>query len=37
LGPHHSTRDWWACCACHLPLANKDFVHRYDEHFSMKK
>ena len=23
-----------ACRACHLPLANKDFVHRYDEYFS---
>ncbi len=24
------------CRACHLPLVNKDFVHRYDEHFSKK-
>ena len=24
------------CRACHLPLANKDFVHRYDEHFTGK-
>ncbi len=24
------------CRACHLPLANKDFVHRYDEHFAGK-
>lgn len=23
-----------ACRACHLPLANKDFVHRYDEYFA---
>lgn len=25
-----------ACRACHLPLASKDFVHRYDEHFAQK-
>jgi hypothetical protein len=25
------------CRACHLPVANKDFVHRYDEHFAQKK
>ena len=25
-----------ACRACHLPLVNKDVVHRYDEHFSQK-
>ena len=25
-----------ACRACHLPLVTKDFVHRYDEHFSQK-
>jgi Cytochrome P460 len=24
------------CRACHLPLVNKDFVHRYDEHFGKK-
>jgi len=24
------------CRACHLPLANKDFVHRYDEYFSAR-
>lgn len=24
------------CRACHLPLANKDFVPRYDEHFSQR-
>lgn len=24
------------CRACHLPLVNKDFVHRYDEYFSKK-
>lgn len=26
--------DLTTCRACHLPLANKDFVPRYDEHFS---
>ena len=26
--------DLSTCRACHLPLANKDFVPRYDEHFS---
>ena len=25
------------CRACHLPLAAKDFVPRYDEHFAQKK
>ena len=29
--------DTAACRACHLPLKDKDFVPRYDEHFSMKK
>lgn len=29
--------DFATCRACHLPLANKDFVHRYDEHFASKK
>ena len=29
--------DTATCRACHLPLANKDFVHRYDEHFNGKK
>jgi hypothetical protein len=24
------------CRACHLPLANKDFVHRYDEYFASR-
>jgi hemoglobin len=24
------------CRGCHLPLAGKDFVHRYDEHFGQK-
>jgi Cytochrome P460 len=25
-----------SCRACHLPLVNKDFVHRYDEYFGQK-
>ena len=29
--------DLATCRACHLPVANKDFVHRYDEHFAQKK
>lgn len=29
--------DLTTCRACHLPLASKDFVHRYDEHFAQKK
>ena len=24
------------CRACHLPLANKDFIHRYDEYFEKR-
>lgn len=29
--------DLTTCRACHLPVANKDFVHRYDEYFSSRK
>ena len=29
--------DLSTCRACHLPLAAKEFVHRYDEHFAQKK
>lgn len=29
--------DLATCRACHLPVANKDFVHRYDEHFMGRK
>lgn len=29
--------DTATCRSCHLPLASKDFVHRYDEHFAQKK
>lgn len=32
-GPEDPT----TCRACHLPVANKDFVHRYDEYFAQKK
>lgn len=28
--------DTNTCRACHLPLAGKDFVHRYDEHFASR-
>jgi hypothetical protein len=28
--------DLSTCRACHVPLKDKDFVHRYDEHFSTK-
>jgi hemoglobin len=29
--------DTNTCRACHLPLVNKDFVHRYDEHFASRR
>lgn len=29
--------DTATCRACHLPLKDKDFVHRYDEHFAGRK
>jgi hemoglobin len=28
--------DLNACRACHLPMADKDFIHRYDEHFASR-
>jgi hemoglobin len=28
--------DLNTCRACHLPVANKDFIHRYDEHFASR-
>jgi hypothetical protein len=31
-----SQDDLNTCRACHLPLAGKDFVHRYDEHFATR-
>ncbi|NOS80775.1 MAG: cytochrome P460 family protein [Nitrospira sp.] len=29
--------DFTKCRACHVPLAQKDFVHRYDEYFDSRK
>lgn len=29
--------DFTKCRACHAPLAQKDFVHRYDEYFDTRK
>lgn len=29
--------DTATCRACHLPVAGKDFVHRYDEHFAGRR
>lgn len=31
-----SPEDLNTCRACHVPLAAKDFVHRYDEHFATR-
>lgn len=28
--------DFTKCRACHTPLAQKDFVHRYDEYFQTR-
>ncbi len=36
-GRARGPEDTATCRACHLPLANKDFVHRYDEHFSSRQ
>lgn len=36
-GRSKGPEDTATCRACHLPLANKDFVHRYDEHFASRK
>ncbi len=30
------TEDFGKCRACHVPLAAKDFVHRYDEYFEKR-
>lgn len=32
-----STASTDSCRACHLPVASKDFVHRYDEYFATQK
>lgn len=36
-GRSKGPEDPATCRACHLPLANKDFVHRYDEHFASRR
>ncbi len=36
-GRSKGPEDLTTCRACHLPVANKDFVHRYDEYFSSRK
>lgn len=36
-GRSKGPEDTATCRACHLPLANKDFVHRYDEHFAARR
>jgi hemoglobin len=28
--------DFGKCRACHQPLAQKDFVHKYDEYFQQR-
>ena len=35
-GGQKAPEDTNTCRACHLPLAGKDFVHRYDEHFASR-
>lgn len=35
-GKTGSGDDIATCRSCHLPLANKDFVHRYDEYFEKR-
>ena len=35
-GTTAATQDFTACRSCHAPLTDKDFIHRYDEHFSHK-
>ncbi len=36
-GRTRGPEDPATCRACHLPLAAKDFVHRYDEHFASRR
>lgn len=36
-GRTRGPEDTATCRACHLPLAAKDFVHRYDEHFASRR
>ncbi|HTP71822.1 MAG TPA: cytochrome P460 family protein [Burkholderiaceae bacterium] len=35
-GGQKAPDDTNTCRACHLPMANKDFVHRYDEYFASR-
>lgn len=32
-----SPEDLNTCRACHIPMAGKDYVHRYDEHFAARR
>ncbi|MGB1108791.1 MAG: cytochrome P460 family protein [Gammaproteobacteria bacterium] len=36
-GKTKAAKSYEACRACHAPLAEQDFVARYDEHFDFKK
>ncbi|HVO08660.1 MAG TPA: cytochrome P460 family protein [Burkholderiaceae bacterium] len=36
-GGQKAPDDLNTCRACHLPMAGKDFVHRYDEHFASRQ
>lgn len=36
-GQKAAADDLGKCRACHVPLASKDFVHRYDEYFKQAK
>ena len=36
-GGQKAPDDLNPCRACHLPMAGKDFVHRYDEHFASRQ
>jgi hemoglobin len=31
-----SAEDFTKCRGCHIPMAQKDFVHRYDEYFKQR-
>ncbi len=35
-GSTPATQDYSGCRGCHAPLAENDFIHRYDEHFTHK-
>ena len=36
-GKTPATKDFADCRSCHLPLADKDYIARYDEHFDYHK